>query len=435
MNLILSQSRYLRYFSFTILYVAQGFPFGLVTVALPAFLLERGTSPGAVGGFVGAAMLPWTFKWLAGPMMERFTFLSMGRRRPWVLLAQFGLVLTGLAFAFFPDALDNLVTLTALCFVMNCFGATQDVAVDGMAMDVLPEDEHGRANAFMGFGQVAGISGSAAIAAFVLQSFGLPGISVMLVVGFGLILLWAVLVRERAGEKVLPWTPGQATERSLQLRSESWSSIAVDLAKVLFLPASVLLIAVSSLFRFSDALWIQVGQTVVVQQLGYASTQYSSWISVTSFIAALVGIGLGFFIDRLGVKRFYLGALLAYGLLATAVGFSASAWESQTFLMVVSSLQAFVYQAVFVSFIAIHMKLCGTRVAATQFAIYMGVVNFARSLGATAIGGLQPYLAYDQMFFVVAAGFFLAVVLLWAADLRSHQRRIGSQHAGAAVAA
>ena len=103
MKLILSESRYLRYFSFTILYVAQGFPFGLVTVALPAFLLERGTSPAAVGGFVGAAMLPWTFKWLAGPMMDRFTYLAMGRRRPWVLLAQLGLALTGLAFAFFPD--------------------------------------------------------------------------------------------------------------------------------------------------------------------------------------------------------------------------------------------------------------------------------------------------------------------------------------------
>jgi MFS transporter, PAT family, beta-lactamase induction signal transducer AmpG len=432
--LILSESRYLRYFSFTILYVAQGFPFGLVTVALPAFLLERGTSPAAVGGFVGAAMLPWTFKWLAGPMMERFTFLSMGRRRPWVLLAQLGLALTGLAFAFFPDALDDLVMLTALCFVLNCFGATQDVAVDGMAMDVLPEDEHGRTNAFMAFGQVAGISGAGTISAFVLKSFGMPGISVMLIVGFGLILMWAVLVRERVGEKVLPWTRGQATERSLQLRAESWSVIAVDLARVLFLPASLLLIAVSSLFRFSDALWIQVGQTVVVQQLGYASEVYSSWVSATSFVAALAGIALGFFIDRLGVKRFYLGALLAYGLLATAVGFSASAWESPLFLVTVSSLQALVYYGVFVSFLAVHMKLCGTRVAATQFAIYMGVVNFARSLGATAIGGLQPYLAYDQMFFVVGAGFFLAVVLLWVADLRSHQQRVGNLHASAVTA-
>lgn len=434
MNLILGESRYLRYFSFTILYIAQGLPFGLVTVALPAFLLERGVSAAAVGGFVGAAMLPWSFKWLAGPMMDRFTFLAMGRRRPWVLLAQLGLALTGLAFAFFPDGLDNLVTLTALCFVLNCFGAAQDVAVDGMAIDVLPEEEHGRANAFMGFGQVAGISGSAAISAFVLQSFGLPGISVMLVAGFGAILLWAVLVRERAGEKVLPWTKGLATERSLRLRAGSWGVITADLIKVLILPASLLLIGVSSLFRFADALWIQVGQTVVVQQLGIASTDYSSWISATSFIAALAGIGLGLFIDRLGVKRFYLGALVAYGVLATAVGFSAFAWESSLFLMSVSSLQAFVYQAVFVSFIAIHMKLCGTRVAATQFAIYMGVVNFARSLGATAIGGLQPYLAYDQMFFVVGAGFFLAVILLWAADLRSHRQTVGILDAGAVTA-
>jgi PAT family beta-lactamase induction signal transducer AmpG len=89
-------------------------------------------------------------------------------------------------------------------------------------------------------------------------------------------------------------------------------------------------------------------------------------------------------------------------------------------------VQAFVYQGVFVSFIAIHMKLCGTRVAATQFAIYMAVVNFARSLGAAAIGALQPYMAYSEMFFVVGAGFFLAVVLLWKVDLRAHQRRIGS---------
>ena len=433
MNMFLSESRYLRYFSFTILYVAQGFPFGLVTVALPAFLLERGATPAAVGGFVGGAMLPWTFKWLAGPMMERFTFLSLGRRRPWVLIAQLGLVVTGLAFAFFPGALDDLVTLTALCFVLNCFGATQDVAVDGMAMDVLPEDEHGRANAFMAFGQVAGISGSATIAAFVLQSFGLPGVSVMLVVGFGLILLWAVLVRERAGEKVLPWTAGQPTERSLRLRAGSWSVIAGDLVKVLFLPASVLLICVSALFRFSDALWIEVGRAVAVQQLGVASTDYSSWISLTGFIAALVGIGLGFFIDRLGVRRFYLGALLAYGVLATAVGFSASAWESLPFVMTVSALQAFVYQAVFVSFIAIHMKRCGTRVAATQFAIYMGAVNFARSAGAIVIGPLRQELAYDQIFFVVGAGFLLAVLLLWGANLRSHQQRLGSLQASVAA--
>ena len=427
MNLILSESRYLRYFSFTILYIAQGLCFGLVQFALPAFLLERGESPTAVFAFVGTALAPWTFKAFAGPMMDRFTYLAMGRRRPWVLLTQLGLAVTGLAFLFVPDLLDDLVALAALCFVLNCFGAAQDVAVDGMAMDVLPEEEHGRANAFMAFGQTAGISGSTAISAFVLKSFGLPGVSVMLLVGFGLILLWAVLVRERTGEKVLPWTPGRATERSLQLRARSWWAIAVDLFRVLILPASLLLLCVTSLFRLFDAMWIQVGQAVVVQELGVASETYSSWISVTGLLAASAGIALGLFIDRLGVKRFYLGGLLAYGALATFVGFSAFAWRSPLFVMSVAAVQPFVFQAVFVSFIAIHMKLCGTRVAATQFAVYMGLVNVARTFGAPAtFAALRPSLAYDQMFLVIGAGFFLAAVLLWAADLRSHQQRIGA---------
>src|SRR5688572_392202 len=185
MQLILADNRYLRFFSFTIFYIAQGLPFGLVTVALPAFLAERGEAPGAIGSFIAISSLPWTFKLLAGPLMDRFSFLAMGRRRPWVILAQLGMVLTGIAFAFFPNGLENLAVLTTLCFLLNCFSATQDVAVDGMAIDVLPVSEHGRANAFMAFGQVLGISGSSIISAFVLLSYGLPGVAVMLFIGFG----------------------------------------------------------------------------------------------------------------------------------------------------------------------------------------------------------------------------------------------------------
>jgi hypothetical protein len=54
-------------------------------------------------------------------------------------------------------------------------------------------------------------------------------------------------------------------------------------------------------------------------------------------------------------------------------------------------------------------------------------VNVARVVGAPAtFAALQPRLQYDQMFLVIGAGFFLAAALLWAADLRSHQQRIGA---------
>ena len=58
MNHTLVDSRTLRFFSFTVLYIAQGFPFGLVTIALPAYLAEKGVSGGEIGAFIGVAMLP-----------------------------------------------------------------------------------------------------------------------------------------------------------------------------------------------------------------------------------------------------------------------------------------------------------------------------------------------------------------------------------------
>jgi len=40
--------------------------------------------------------------------------------------------------------------------IINSFAATQDVAVDGMAIDLVPEAEHGRINAFMSWGKAVG---------------------------------------------------------------------------------------------------------------------------------------------------------------------------------------------------------------------------------------------------------------------------------------
>lgn len=424
MKLFLTKNRTLRFLSFTVFYIAQGLPFGLVTIALPAYLAEQGVSAGVIGSFIGIAMLPWTFKLLAGPVMDRFSYLAMGRRRPWVILSQLGLVLTGLAFAFFPDALQDIAVLTALCFVLNCFGAAQDVAVDGMAIDVLPAEEHGRANAFMAFGQVFGISGAATISSFIVLQLGMLGIALMLMFYFSLILFWCIVVRERPGEKLLPWTEGQATQRSIALRATNWTQIGKDLAKTLFLPASLLMLAVAFLFRFADGFWITVAPVVIVQELGYQSTEYSSWTSVASFIAAVTGLVVGLYIDRKGVKVLYGLALLLYGVLAVAVGLAETAWTSPAFLLGVLFLQAFIYQGVFISFIATSMNLCWVKVAATQFAIYMAWANLGRSLGAGAMASVESRLEYNEMFFLIGLTFFVAVALLWKANLSAHRQRV-----------
>ena len=422
--MILTASRPLRFATFTILYVAQGLPFGLVSYALPAYLAETGQSPAAIASFIALASLPWSFKLFAGPVMDRWTYLAMGRRRPWVIIAQVCLVVTGAAFALFPDSLQNMVVLTTLCFLLNVFSASQDVAVDGMAIDVLPEEEHGRANAFMAFGQVAGISGCTVIAAFTVETFGMLGIAAMLFVGFGLILAVAIGVRERPGEKLLPWTEGRPTERSVRLKAENWRVIGIDLAKALFLPASLLMLCVAFIFRFADGFWITLAPIVVVQQLGFDSTEYSSFISLASFIAAMAGLGLGLFIDKKGIKLFYGLAMALYGSLAIAVGLTEFAWQSASYLILIGFLQAFIYQGVFISFIASSMNLCWVKVSATQFAIYMAWANLGRSFGAGSLAALEDVISYDQMFFVIGSTFLLGVLLIWLTNFARHRERI-----------
>ena len=420
MNLILTESRKLRFFTFTMLYLAQGFPFGLVNTALPAYLAERGESAVAIASFIAIANLPWSFKLLAGPFMDRWTFLAMGRRRPWVIFAQSCMVLTGLCFAFFPDGLESIAILSALCFSLNVFGASQDVAVDGMAIDVLPVEEHGRANAFMAFGQVAGISISTAVSAVVVINFGMPGIAVLLCVAFGLILSVAVIVRERPGEKIMPWTSGTASQRSIDMKPESWKIIGVDLARVVFLPASLFIFGAAFIFRFAYGVWISLVPIVVVQDLGFESTQYSTFISGIGFLAAMAGLALGLMIDSKGIRFFYAMVLGLYGLLCIFIGLTESLWVSPTFLICIGIMQAFIYQGGFISFIASCMKLCWQKVSATQFAIYMAGANIGLSMGAGAYAALENILAANQIFLLLGLVFFVGALMAWLTDFEKH---------------
>ena len=158
----LAEHQILRYVAFTLLYAAQGLPYGLLSVAVPAYMAEQGLEPTQIGSFMGIILLPWSLKLINGPIMDRWSFLSMGRRRPWVLWAQAGMIVTSLIMASVPNPLQHLAVLTALGFVMNFFTAFQDVAVDGMAIELIPIEQQPRANGFMWGGKVLG--GAAATA-------------------------------------------------------------------------------------------------------------------------------------------------------------------------------------------------------------------------------------------------------------------------------
>ena len=425
-QLYLDRSIYLRLFGFSILYVAQGIPIGLLTIAVPAWLVANGADAADVGYFVAITGLPWAFKLVAGPFMDRFAYLPMGRRRPWVLGAQSGLVLALVALAFVPDPANSLWTLIVVGFVINAFAAVQDVAVDGMAIDVLPASERGRANAFMAFGQVLGFSAFGALSGYLLSRHGMAVAAVISALTVGGILAFATLTREREGERLLPWTDGDASPGRGGCRRTNVRRGFKDLLRVMLLPMSLLLIAIEFLSRAGAGINLAVFPVIGVDELGFSSEQYSYVIGIMGGLGAFVGIFFGPAIDRKGAARILALGLVGGAITAAVFASATSFWSNTSFVVTMLAIAQIFSQAFFVSIIAVFMGVCWTKVAATQFAIYMSLANLARSLGAWLFAFIAADVTSSQALYLMAGLWLVSAVLLRWFDPQRHQDDLAS---------
>lgn len=147
------------------LYFAQGLPYGFFTQAVPALLRQQGVSLSKIG-FTALLTLPWALKFLWAPLVDRWHWPAVGRRKSWILPMQAASIVTLLVLAGLPDA-TNLAQLMVGVVLLNLFAATQDVATDGLAVELLPRRERGVANGL----QVAGYRAGMVIAGGVLLSY------------------------------------------------------------------------------------------------------------------------------------------------------------------------------------------------------------------------------------------------------------------------
>ena len=419
----LSESKRLRFSAFTAFYFAQGIPIGLLNVAVPAWLAEQGYSPAQIGSFVAAIGLPWAFKLVAGPFMDRFQFPAMGLRRPWVMAAQCGLLLALAAMGLIPGGEGFLFMLMVVGVVANSFAAAQDVAVDGLAIDVLPKSEYGRANALMVFGQVVGYGVFGGLSGILLARAGLTAAALTAAAAVFLIFLVALLARERPGEKLLPWSPGAASPREVQ-PARSLIAMFGDLIKAMVLPMSLLLMTGTVIARVVAGMALVIYPVFAVNELGIASDTYSQVISVIYMIAAVVGLAIGPLIDRFGAKNIAIVSMISVAAVWGVFGLTSAWWGSVPFVLAIVMLIEIGMQAFMISIIAQHMNITWIKIAATQFAVYMAIANLGRSAGAAVYSALSDVLGTQQMFLVMAGLMLLAGLTLLPFSESRHQSRL-----------
>ncbi len=159
-----------RLVAFFFLYVTEGIPLGFAAIAIATEMRRQGVGPADIGAFVGSLYLPWAWKWAIGPFVDVLSSDRFGRRRMWIVLTQI-LMTASLFFALPLDVRTQVSLFTWVMILHNIFAATQDVAIDALAAQVLPKEERGLANGVMfggaSIGQAIGGSGVLFLTAYV----------------------------------------------------------------------------------------------------------------------------------------------------------------------------------------------------------------------------------------------------------------------------
>ena len=120
----------------------SGLPLGCVLIAVPAWLATIGVDIKTIG-FITLSQAPWTFKFLWSPLMDRYAPPFFGRRRGWAVLAQIALFLSTLGLALAATRPDHVAAIGLAATLIAFAAATQDIAIDAYAVEVLEREEQG----------------------------------------------------------------------------------------------------------------------------------------------------------------------------------------------------------------------------------------------------------------------------------------------------
>ena len=396
-----------RVITLSLLYVAQGVPWGFITVTMVTFLAAEGADAGDLAYLLTLGTLPWSFKFLWGPIIDRFQIPELGRRRPWILIAQTGMVALLVTMLLVPDLTNNISLLGALFFVYNVFTALQDVSTDALAVDVLQSHEFERVNSYMFTAKsLGGVIGGAGLGT-IIGVVGIRGAFLIQIPILVLIMLVPLFMRERPGEKRFPWDEGEAIEVAED--SEEGAEDVRDFVMILgnirtafSVRSAQLGIAVSLVISLAFIL-IPILPLLFLQELGWSQEEFNATkggiILVVTMLGAMAGGELG---RRFGGKSMLMYAALSASLTTLVWGTFDNLWSEGWFMMFVWIVHTFLWAIVSICAYSLMMRVTWAEVGGTQFTGYMAMMNLSAIIGYQLAPIFAERYNYQTIFYIAA---------------------------------
>ena len=409
----LMHSRRGRLSAFCLLYVSEGIPYGFSSTAMVAFMRIEGLSLEQIGAFVGAIFIPWSFKWLWAPVVDIVKLKRFGGRKAWIAGCNAMMIGTLMVVASI-DFEENFGLLLWMIILNNLFCATQDVAIDSLAVSTLRKDERATGNGLMFGGQYFGIALGGGGAIFVSGLWGLNA-ALMYVSGLMFINLLYVLIFIKDDDAKAPdkervvgafrhfiGTLGQFIRNIYTGFVESGSGPKFGLLFAL-LPVGAMALAYALLGT------LQV-------DYGLDETQLSQLAVAVAIISATGCVFGGIIGSKWGVKRVVAAGYLLTALPTLFLAYQISAVgltniPIQVFVAIILS-HSLLFGIAFAVRMAIFMGMTNPLVAATQFTTYMALSNVAISVGNYWQGVVAERFDYSTALYIDAALIILALCVM-----------------------
>jgi len=381
---------------------ASGMPLALTGATLSAWMVAEGVDIKTIGlySLVG---LPYAFKFLWSPLMDRFVPPFLGRRRGWMIITQLVLILTISAMGFLnPASMPVLVAAVALSLAF--FSASQDIVLDAYRTEYLKPEERGAGVGvwIMGYRIALLVSGAVAL----ILSDHLSWKMVYFIMGLFMVIGCIATLVAPEPLKTNPSTDSIEPPKSLY---EAAISPFLEFFKR---PGSIEILLFIILYKLGDITAAQMTTPYILKYVGFSRTElgtiYKGFGMAATIAGALMG---GAIMSRWPLKRslFVFGVLQGVSILTfILLEFTGrQIWA----LAVVIGIENFCGGMGTSAYTAFLMGLCNKKFTATQYALLSSLMAVGRYVMGAPTGYLADAVGW-VMFFVICTVLALPGLLL-----------------------
>ena len=368
----------------------SGMPLYVLSQLVPAWLRSEGVDLATIGLFSLVA-LPYTWKFLWSPLMDRYKPPFLGRRRGWALMTQVSLLVSiGLLGRYNPAI--SLQSIVVLVFLVALFSASQDIVIDAYRRELLADDELGIGNSFFinAYRLSSLVPGSLAL----ILSDHIPWESVywvtaaFMLVGIGTTLA----IREVSDDALAPRTLREAVIEPFH------EFFARD-----GLTAGLAVLAFMLLYKLGDNMATALA-TPFYLDMGFSRTEIGAIAKIAALWSSIAGSILGgFAMLKLSINR----ALWIFGAvqLVTILGFAwlSVAGHDPVVLFIVVSAEYLGVGLGTVALIAYIARETSRAFTATQFALFTSLIAVPRTFANASTGFLIEAMGYTTFFLLCTA--------------------------------